>query len=130
MICESYLYSEDYILVMSTAVDRDVKVFHALQKGRIWKAFVVLDIADKCADADSFKTTLNGLLQGRGYGPVEEYRGALFVRGEYDTETSALIRDKFSGLRGYQEREGDYFTFLSRYHFWNIIDSQLAARKK
>ncbi len=118
---------------MTSEVDRDVKVYHATQKGKPWHAFVVTDISDLCADTDSLKRDLSKLLKVRKHGPVEEYKGAIFIRGDYDSETMDLIQQtfqKYMPADRYQIHKGDYFEFLSRYHFWNLIDTQVGADSK
>lgn len=118
---------------MGNGIDRDVEVYHAGQKGKPWHAFVVTDIADLCIDADSLKRDLNRLLKERKYGPVEEYRGAIFIRGDYDSKTIDLIQQTFQNYippDRCQIHKGDYFEFLSRYHFWELIDSQVDAGPK
>lgn len=115
---------------MTSEVERDVKIFHALQKDKIWHAFIVSDIAEKCTDMEEFKDSIDELLKQRNYGHSEKYNGALFLRGPYDSQTLALIREKLARrlpVNMYRELKGDYFKFLSRYYFWEIIDNKQSA---
>lgn len=110
--------------------DRDVKVYHALQKGRVWHAFIVPDIAERVKDAGSIKDGLNKLVAGAQYDPVEDYKGTVFIRGPYDQRTLADLRRYLAErlpVGSFQELQGDYFNFMSRYYFWELIDSQQPA---
>ncbi|MCI0612711.1 hypothetical protein L0244_06950 [bacterium] len=113
--------------------DRDVKVYHALQKGRVWHGFIVSDIAEKVSDAKEFRNGLNDLLAGTDLAPIEDYKGAVFIRGPYDPKTLASLKEYFARhlpAGSLQELQGDYFNFSSRYHFWELIDSQQPASTK
>lgn len=113
-------------MVVCGDIDRDVKVFHARQRGVVWHAFVVTDIAKKVSDANTFKTGLRALFEDSP-NPVEERNGSVFLRGPYDPKTLEKIRGYLSqqlSPGAYQELTGDYFNFRSRYHFWDLIDNQ------
>ena len=117
---------------MTSDTDRGVNVYHALQKGKTWYAFVVLDISDKCSDVASLKNEIRQVLQKGEHAPVEEYKGALFIRGDYDSQTLESLRKTLNAHLPhgvYQEHQGDYFRFLSRYNIWDIIDSQRAEAR-
>ena len=113
-------------MVVCSDIDRDVKIFHARQRGIVWYAFVVSDITKKVSDANAFKTGLRALIE-HDPNPVEERNGSIFLRGPYDPETLGKIRGYLSQQLpsgAYQELTGDYFNFRSRYHFWDLIDKQ------
>ena len=110
---------------MTSHVDRDVAVYHALQKGKDWHAFIVTDVSDKCKDVDALKRSLNAIVQN--HTPVAEYKGALFVRGNYDNTVLSQLRDRFSKTLkpgDYTELKGNYFSLSSRYDIWEFIDRQ------
>jgi len=101
--------------------ERDVKIYHTLQKNKVWYGFIISDISDKCRDFIKLKDDLNSIVKDKFF-PVEIYNNHYFIRGVFDSDTLEKIKDILKDFK-YSEHKGHYSSLSSRYDFWEIIDS-------